>query len=183
MDLYTKGKLKLDEEKIHEHYLKIKNNPETKIQTEEYICDKFHYAEPKSLNDINTQIAIDSVYIDFGASVVDANDEELNDQKSITITNKTKGKIIMSWNLTENQTFTITPVSCEIPPMKNYSFRIKFQPRYADQFYKTKLEGYALYKSLVNFTLADPKFVIPSWCLNIDCIGKSFRVLKFTTTN
>ncbi len=134
MELYTKGKIKYDLNKIHQYYEEHKSIENEKINkkllTEEYICDKYHYNEPKSLNDINEQITVDTYYVDFGASKVDMNDEEFNDQKSIIITNKTNGKIILSWNNngTENQYFTITPKTCEIPPMKSYSFRIKFLP-------------------------------------------------------
>lgn len=126
-ELCSEKKIQFDEKKIHEIFLQLKQKYENSM-TEEYIRDGFHFNDSKTLNDINKQVLVDSYYVNFGASHVDINNEELNDQKSIIITNKTKGKIMMSWNCSENNPFTITPQSCEIPPMKNYSFRIKFQP-------------------------------------------------------
>lgn len=38
-----------------------------------------------------------------------------------------------------------------------------------------KLEGYAFYNALTNYTLAEAKFVVPSWCLNIECLGHTFN--------
>lgn len=134
MELFTKKKIQFDDAKIHEEYV-AKQNESEKLLTEEYMCDRQHFNNPKSLDDINTQILIDDYYVDFGASQVDVNDEEINDQRSITVTNNTKGKVVMSWNVNDDQAFSISPVTCEIPPLKNYSFRIKFQPVRILQFY------------------------------------------------
>ncbi len=40
----------------------------------------------------------------------------------------------------------------------------------SDQYYSNKLEGFAVYKSLCDYTIAEPKFIMPSSCLIIDCI-------------
>ncbi len=174
MELYSKKKIKFDEAKIHASFLEERCKNE-KLFTEEYLCDNEHIRDPKTLNDINTQVLVDAYYVDFGPSSVDINDGEINEQRSITVTNKTKGKILINWNSNKSQAFSISPSTCEIPPLKNYSFRIKFQPKIADQFYKTRLEGYALYNALTNYTLAEAKFVMPAWCLNIECIGHTFH--------
>lgn len=44
-----------------------------------------------------------------------------------------------------------------------------------DQFYYAKLEGYALYKSLCDYTLVEPKFILPSSCINVECLGHTFH--------
>ncbi len=141
-------------------------------------------------------VQLDTVYVDFGAcQPAQLLDETRNAQeKSISIFNKTKSKIVIYWNENQTQPFKITPLTCDIPPMKSCSFRIKFEPVFIeisliyflktlnfnsifvsksknDQFYKYKLEGYAIYKSLTDYTLTEPKFIIPPWCLNIDCLG------------
>jgi hypothetical protein len=174
MELHSKKKIKFDEAKIHANFVEERSRNE-KLCTEEYMCDNEHARDPKTLNDINTQVMLDAYYVDFGASNVDANDEEVNEQRSITVTNNTKGKILMNWNSNENQAFSVSPTTCEIPPLKKYSFRIKFQPKCADQFYKTRLEGYALYNALSNYTLVEAKFIMPAWCLNVECTGHTFH--------
>ena len=81
-------------------------------------------------NPEDSLIHIDSVYVDFGASQpVQMLDEMKNMQeKSISIFNKTKSKIGIYWNASETQPFKITPLMCDIPPLKSCAFRIKFEP-------------------------------------------------------
>ena len=81
-------------------------------------------------NHEDSLIQIDSVYVDFGAShPVQMLDETKNTQeKSITIFNKTKSKIVIYWNGSETQPFKVAPQTCDIPPMKSCAFRIKFEP-------------------------------------------------------
>ena len=47
------------------------------------MCDNEHVRDPKTLDDINTQVLLDAYYVDFGASNVDTNDEEVNEQLGI----------------------------------------------------------------------------------------------------
>jgi hypothetical protein len=170
MELQFSGKIKITDEVVQRAYLEsLKENRNT---IEEYINDGVHFPENKNYS----QISIDQTYLDFGASKVDANDEDFNPQKSITLFNNTKSKMLIFWNTgSENQSFIILPTKCEIPPMKSYSFRVKFLPKVADQFYSNKLEGYAIYKSLCDYTIAEPQFIMPSSCLNIDCLGHTFH--------
>ena len=73
-------------------------------------------------------VQIDSVYVDFGASQTVQNLDQQVQEKSISIFNKTKSKIVLYWNSSEKQAFKITPPTCEIPAMKSCSFRVKFEP-------------------------------------------------------
>ena len=75
-------------------------------------------------------VQLDTVYVDFGAcQPAQLLDETRNAQeKSISIFNKTKSKIVIYWNESQTQPFKITPLTCDIPPMKSCSFRIKFEP-------------------------------------------------------
>ena len=40
-----------------------------------------------------------------------------------------------------------------------------------DQLYSNKLEGYAFYKSVSDYTFAEPMFTLPPWCLTLTCLG------------
>lgn len=96
-------------------------NDEEKISSyEEYF--KTEYQE----ND-KQHIRIDNQYADFGA-VTNINDD-IPQQKSITLFNNTKGKLFVCWNKSDDEkSFTIAPQTAEIPPLKSYSFRITFKP-------------------------------------------------------
>ena len=116
------GKVKVTDELVHQKFLEIKSKETSQTATEEYMNDSHHFPDQKS----DPQISIDQYYLDFGSSKVDPNDEEFNGQKSVTLTNRTKGKILIFWNSSENQSFAILPVKCEIPPLKSYSFKVEY---------------------------------------------------------
>jgi hypothetical protein len=125
MELEKLGKIKINDELVHQRYLETRSIELSKNLTEDYINDGFHFPDSKN----EEQVTLDQVYLDFGASKVDANDEEFNEQKTVTLFNQTKGKMLIFWNTgTENQSFVILPSKCEIPPLKSYSFRVKFLP-------------------------------------------------------
>ena len=130
MELHKMGKIKINDEIIQKRYLEMKIE-ENKNTTEEYINDGYHFPDSKKYE----QVTVDQVYLDYGASRVDVNDEEFNEQKTVTLFNQTKSKMLIFWNAgTESQPFIILPTKCEIPPMKSYSFRIKFLPVYFNRF-------------------------------------------------
>ena len=108
-------------------------------------------------NHEDTLVQIDSVYVDFGASLTIQSLDQQVQEKSISIFNKTKSKIVLYWNFSEKQSFKISPQTCEIPAMKSCSFRIKFEPvrlfiekkGTQSQFLKFKFK---LRKYRINFT-------------------------------
>jgi hypothetical protein len=101
----------------------LQNDNENLSSFEEFF--KTEYQDDETA--IKHHVRIDSPYVDFGA-VTNINDE-IPQQKSITLFNNTKGKLFICWNKSnDDKTFTISPQTAEIPPLKSYSFRIKFKP-------------------------------------------------------
>lgn len=118
---------------------------ETSSPLEEYLNNEAGYEQQRKPDD--RCVLIDNSSIDFEATKLDANEVR---EKSIQVFNQTKGKLVLYWNSAPtavennqqasafgdvgsthhhiNQTFTISPMHAEIPPMKSYSFRIKFTP-------------------------------------------------------
>lgn len=94
--------------------------------TDNYINDEIHSFRDKYQKNIDSCVTVDTHYIDFGYGKLDSSNEPC--ERSITVNNLTKGKIIVFWNTNETQPFSISPPHCEIPGMKNYSFRVKFTP-------------------------------------------------------
>lgn len=93
---------------------------------DEYINDQIHSFRDKYQKNIEQSITIDLNTIDFGYAQANNLDETY--EKSITVSNHTRGKIIICWNSNEDAPFSIFPLCCEIPPLKTYSFRVKFSP-------------------------------------------------------
>ncbi|RNA28727.1 coiled-coil domain-containing protein [Brachionus plicatilis] len=140
---------------------------------EEYTNDDIHSFRDKYQKSIETCVTTDTHYVDFGYAQTNNLDESY--EKSITFTNHTRGKLIVCWNSNEERPFSIFPPICEIPALKTYSFRVKFLPKSVDKFYNNKLEAYAFFKSLSDYNVADQRFILPSWCLNLNCIGHTFH--------
>jgi hypothetical protein len=95
---------------------------------EEFINDSYHFGKDVAIHNIDDCVQMDTYYADFGASKVDNYDENFNQSKSFTVFNQTKAKLVLNWNRSDKQPFNISPISCEIPPMKSYSFRVQFKP-------------------------------------------------------
>lgn len=93
---------------------------------DEHINDQVHSFRDKYQKTIEKCISIDSYNVDFGYAQPNAMDKLF--EKSLTVTNHTRGKIIISWNSNDQTPFSIFPPTCEIPPLKTYSFRVKFSP-------------------------------------------------------
>ncbi len=123
--MFNNKTLSLDSmENAYQNYL----NERADNFVEEFINDSFHFAKDVATNNIDDCVLIDTYYADFGASKVDNYDENFNQSKSFTVFNQTKAKLVVNWNWSDKQPFNISPISCEIPPMKSYSFRIQFKP-------------------------------------------------------
>lgn len=95
---------------------------------EDYLSDSVHSERSVSQklsreNNEQLYVTVSESYLDFGAGkLVDAS------EKSITLFNNTKGKLLINWNGSDKVPFSVHPATCDIPPMKSYSFRVKFHP-------------------------------------------------------
>jgi hypothetical protein len=138
---------------------------------DDYVSDEVH--APKA-NRPEPCLAVSASYMDFGASRIVGADAQSN-ERSVIVFNNTKGKLLVYWNSVNGSPFSVSPQECEIPPMKSYSFRIKFQPQFADKFYECRLECTGMYKSLSNYSLIDERFALPSWTAHVTCIGHTFH--------
>ena len=69
-------------------------------------------------------MSIDVCQVDFGR----CDSQGFIEQKTLNITNHTKGKITIVWMGNEDHVFSVTPVTCDIPPLKMSAFRITFKP-------------------------------------------------------
>lgn len=134
---------------------------------EEYFNDGFHsdvvHAVPHVSADVN--------FADFGKCQNLRSIEE----KTVNITNHTRGKVIVQWNTKPDHVFTVLQTTMEIPPLKTCSFRVKFQPTAPNQLFGSELECYVYYKSLRDYRLVQDTTHCPPWCLTLTCTGHTFQ--------
>ncbi|XP_071942190.1 cilia- and flagella-associated protein 65-like [Antedon mediterranea] len=116
-------------------------------------------------------VSIDTNQVDFGCCT------KLNHIgfKTLNVTNNTKGKVTIMWMGSPDNTFSVSPVTCDIPPLKMTSFRVTFKPNSPNQFYGSELEGYAFYKSMRDYRLVQDETFCPPWCMTVNAIGQTFQ--------
>lgn len=96
-------------------------------------------------------------------------------QRSLTVTNLTRGKLTLVWLTSDSSAFSITPSEVEILPLKSTAFRIIFRPTVIDTFYNKHFEGYVFYKNQRDFTLVPDYGVMLPVQLDLTCIGNTLR--------
>ncbi|PIK59519.1 putative coiled-coil domain-containing protein [Apostichopus japonicus] len=116
-------------------------------------------------------VSMDVEEVDFGCCV----NLQHVEQRTINVTNHTKGKITVVWMGESDHIFSVTPTSSDVPPLKMTSFRVSFKPDAPNQFYGSELEGYAFYKSMRDYRLVQDETFAPPWCLTVSAVGSTFQ--------
>ncbi|KAA0715982.1 Cilia- and flagella-associated protein 65 [Triplophysa tibetana] len=94
--------------------------------------------------------------------------------KSVSITNHTKGKICLAWTPGTN-CFSISPLSCELSPLKSTTFRVTYIPNQQNSFHAEHLECFAFYKVLKDNRYVDDHTLCPPWCFTVRVSGHCFQ--------
>ena len=97
-------------------------------------------------------------------------------QRSLTVTNLTRGKLTLVWFTPDSSVFSISPIEAEILPLKSTAFRVIFRPTVVDRFYSKHFEGYVFYKNQRDFTLVPDYGVMLPVQVDLTCIGNTLRV-------
>lgn len=116
--------------------------------------------------------SLDIHHADFGRLP----DPKAVEQKTVNITNHTKGKITCMWMKDAKGIFCVSPEECDILPLKTASFRVTFRPNAANQFFSADLECYAFYKSMRDYRLVEDTTLCPPWCLTLNATGHTFTL-------
>ncbi|KAK7168813.1 hypothetical protein R3I93_004958 [Phoxinus phoxinus] len=95
--------------------------------------------------------------------------------KSVSITNHTKGKICLTWSNEAESPFSISPLSCELGPLKTTAFRVTYSPNQQNIFHAAQLECFTFYKVLKDQRNVEDQTLCPPWCLTVRVSGHSFQ--------
>ncbi|KAJ4933197.1 hypothetical protein JOQ06_030032 [Pogonophryne albipinna] len=90
----------------------------------------------------------------------------------VSITNHTRGKLGLVWTAGEDSPFSVSPSSCDLPPLKSTSFRVTYDPKQLSTLHGAQLECFAYYKD--NPPLEE-RLLCPPWCVTVRVIGHSFQ--------
>ncbi|CAL8240874.1 unnamed protein product [Merluccius merluccius] len=98
--------------------------------------------------------------------------------QSVRITNRTKGKVSLVWTTAPDSPFAVTPVSCDLSPLKSTSFSVTYDPKELNTLHGAQLECFAIYKVLREPGQVEEGLLFPSWCVTVRVIGHSFQLGK-----
>uniref|UniRef100_A0A3B4YKV7 Cilia and flagella associated protein 65 n=1 Tax=Seriola lalandi dorsalis TaxID=1841481 RepID=A0A3B4YKV7_SERLL len=91
--------------------------------------------------------------------------------QSVSIINHTRGKLSLVWTVTQDSAFTVSPSSCDLPPLKSTSFRVTYDPKQLNTLHGAQLECFAYYK----MDHIGERLLCPPWCVTVRVIGHSFQ--------
>jgi len=127
-----------------------------------------------------------------------------SDPRYVTITNRTKGKVMLNWVIprlrgedkSESSTevtiaspsrtstvsvvdmyapaFVVTPSVEDISPSGSVRFKITFNPKQSNRNYVSDLECFVYFKNQRTFRLTNDATLTPPWCLTVRSIGHTF---------
>ncbi|KAG7330997.1 hypothetical protein KOW79_004966 [Hemibagrus wyckioides] len=95
--------------------------------------------------------------------------------QSVTITNHTKGKLSLLWTPAPDSPFSITPLTCDLSPLKSTVFIVTYAPKQHNVFHAAQLECFTLYKILRDHQQTEDRTLCPPWCLTVRVTAHSFQ--------
>ncbi|MCJ8732733.1 hypothetical protein PDJAM_G00214590 [Pangasius djambal] len=95
--------------------------------------------------------------------------------QSVTITNHTKGKLSLLWTPAADSPFSITPLTCDLSPLKSTVFIVTYGPKQHNVYHAAQLECFTLYKILRDHRQTDDQTLCPPWCLTVRVTAHSFQ--------
>uniref|UniRef100_A0A672IIN5 Si:ch1073-349o24.2 n=1 Tax=Salarias fasciatus TaxID=181472 RepID=A0A672IIN5_SALFA len=111
-------------------------------------------------------------------------------RKSTVVTHPLKVLFILCsyslvWTLTKDSSFSISPSSSHLAPLKSTSFRVSYHPKQPNSLHGAQLECFVYCKVVLDTVLhsydskerldVDKQLQYPFWCLTVRVIGHSFQ--------
>ncbi|RXM95325.1 Coiled-coil domain-containing protein 108 [Acipenser ruthenus] len=93
----------------------------------------------------------------------------------LCLTNHTKGKLTVVWTAPKGSPFSVSPETCDLPPLKSTAFRVSFTPSRDNWLYGAQLECFASYKVMQDHRHIKDCTLCPPWCLTVRVSGHTFQ--------
>ncbi|XP_015214914.2 cilia- and flagella-associated protein 65 [Lepisosteus oculatus] len=94
--------------------------------------------------------------------------------RSVSLTNHTKGRLTVVWTSPGGSPFSVTPVTCDLHPLKTNAFRVTYTPSHENTINGADLECFAFYKAMKDSCYVEDSTLCPPWCLTLRVSGHSF---------
>ncbi len=123
-------------------------------------------------DDDDDEAVVSDKFINFGGAAA----SRAAGSRTITVTNRTKNKMICAWDVRTDgrRAFVVFPQEADIPAGRSAEFKVSFRPAYGGQYYASVLTCYCFPKSQRTFRLVDPDLFTPPLCLRTFVTGHTF---------
>ncbi|XP_066544141.1 cilia- and flagella-associated protein 65 isoform X2 [Amia ocellicauda] len=95
--------------------------------------------------------------------------------RPLSLTNHTKGRLTIIWTSLVGSPFSVTPLTCDLPPLKTSAFRINYSPGQDNTFHGAELECFAFYTVVKDHQYMEDSTMCPPWCGTLRVSGHSFQ--------
>ncbi|XP_019896730.2 cilia- and flagella-associated protein 65 isoform X1 [Esox lucius] len=172
--MLAEGKLQVDQEGalLLQEYC---SQPDVVVPEERSPMEEYYQDCAGGIMDAEPGVRLSSSHITVDPPELTFYNSSSSSSQSVTVYNHTKGKLSLFWTSAKDSTFSVSPWSCDLGPLKSTSFRVSYTPRQQNTFHGAQLECFALYKVLRDFTLVDERTLCPSWCVTVRVSGHSFQ--------
>nr|XP_057938965.1 cilia- and flagella-associated protein 65 [Doryrhamphus excisus] len=96
--------------------------------------------------------------------------------QAVAITNYTSVKITLVWTIAQDSPFSVSPITCDLSPLKSTSFRVSYNPKELNTLHGAQLECMAV--KVQQGSDEEEKQICLPWCVIVSVIGESFEYGK-----
>ncbi|XP_037831837.1 cilia- and flagella-associated protein 65 isoform X2 [Kryptolebias marmoratus] len=86
----------------------------------------------------------------------------------VTIRSQASEKLSLVWTAAQDSSFSVTPTSCDLAPLKSTAFQVTYNPKQLNTLHGGQLECFAYHKDSSNM-------LCPPCCVTVRVIGHSFQ--------
>ncbi|XP_074550256.1 cilia- and flagella-associated protein 65 isoform X1 [Halichoeres trimaculatus] len=158
------------QEQIHQG----RNNDGDVSKMEEYFQSSLGYVDRPSFgsSSFSPHISVKPSELLFNHKTSSSLTSSCASSQSVSITNHTRGKLSLTWTEAQDSPFSVSPLSCDLAPLKSTSFRVNYDPKQLNTLHEAQLECFAYFKE--NHHL-DGQLLCPPWSVVVRVIGHSFQ--------
>ncbi|KAM4608647.1 cilia- and flagella-associated protein 65 [Polymixia lowei] len=128
-----------------------------------------------SSSSLSPHVTVEPAELVFNHGPSSSSSSSPSSSQAVTVTNHTKGKISLVWTVAPDSTFSVSPVSCDLGPLKSTSFRVTYDPQQINTLHGAQLECFAVYKILRDHRQVEEQLMCPPWCVTVRVTGHSFQ--------
>ncbi|XP_026150303.1 cilia- and flagella-associated protein 65 isoform X2 [Mastacembelus armatus] len=165
----------LDQQRIHS----VLEESNQKIRQPQTPMEEFYHSYLGCMDPLSSSSSFPSPHVSvvpsellFNHKMSSSMSTSSTSSQFICLTNHTRGKLRLVWTVAQDSSFTVSPTSCDLAPLKTTSFRVMYDPKQLNSVHGAQLECFAYYKD--SHHIGEQLLCVP-WCVTVRVTGHSFQ--------